>query len=1320
MARLIQAGLDFATEGERLVAEELQRLPDEWVIIANKILTTHNGRSFETDFIVVAERHVFLIDEKGWSGRIYGSETIWVRDNGESARSPLNKVDYVAKILAGYLRDHVSGFEGLSGYPVQGCVLLSRADQRPAVRDPRALNAVFLLDDAVESLVKRDQAEGDPGVAALRRRIEQALVDLSNRPKVPKEIGAYEVIEPLAARTEARRFRARHRESGERVLTVYGPLEQDSELRNFYLQEYRALRQLSGLGVAPACLDPFDWSDDFLVIPNELPEGNPLGALPLPADENSAQQELRRAIAAFNALATIHDAGVLHRALGPETMYMHELDNEVRIQFTDFFAARRGSQTIARQLDDRMEDDPYAAPEIRTMNSYSIASKSSDSYTLALVFLERVSGVKIGVLLDDRELVDVPDATSAWPYIPQEIAERLAAVFRSALAPGPMAPPGSSGERRVTASEIMEQLGAILRQWTADSRVERGELLDGRYRVERVLGQGATARTFLATDTIAEGQFTLKQLRRPNQQGVWANALREFNILRQHRHPNLPNVYDVYGPENDVHVKLEYIAGTRLTEALLAYQGELDKCRQLAGTLLSVLEHFETHGLLHRDIKPDNIIFDPDSGRTVLIDFGAATPIEHAADAIGTPGFAPPEAFFGNSGGHPPESTDRYALAVVLFHALTGRSPFIDDSMEQIPVDDISWLPEDVQPFAKVLLEALDPDPAQRFVSATEMRDALLAADSNTGLHENGDLEERVNDWVDQIRQLYRNSRLGNAENRGLDTDFARETYVQTALDTDLLPAIFVLEPRAVFLTGNPGDGKTAFLAQVEAELVRQGAQQAKRDESGWTYKLGDHVYRACYDASEAHDGKSADEQLREKLDGLQGDMRPGVKLTVLVAINDGRLAEIVEQYVDFRWVGFEIERIRNDPERAALDEKGVWVIDLKRRCYVDLHPDESDCSVMRSMLASLTTPERWDPVCRTCIAQRDCPMRRNALALGDPDDPATRERLEYALLLSHLRSERHITVRDLRSGLAYLITGDVSCREVHDARRAGQPPPDHSYWNAAFTTTDHQDLLLGQLVPLDPARRPQPQLERVLFFHRDRATAEVRRGLVRDGEDLPPGDNDRTWLARWKRRLYFDSIDPLILDTAGDALPERMLRWQRLLPYDYAKEFVNALDDEEYRASLLPRICRGITRSDGLAGAAINDGLALVVADSEKERLTVCKQFPLDDFHLSVRQPLSMDVIEAIPEALILLHRKSGQELIITLDLFELLIRFADGLEPRSQELQPLLEDMVPFKNAVQMTESITLTLIEGGERVFWLTQEDRKIVLRQSPEVD
>src|SRR5205823_3471375 len=109
---------------------------------------------------------------------------------------------------------------------------------------------------------------------------------------------------------------------------------------------------------------------------------------------------------------------------------------------------------------------------------------------------------------------------------------------------------------------------------------------------------------------------------------------------------------------------------------------------------------------------------------------------------------------------------------------------------------------------------------------------------------------------------------------------------------------------------------------------------------------------------------------------------------------------------------------------------------------------------------------------------------------------------------------------------------------------------------------------------------------------------------------------------------------------------------------------------------------------------------------------LTVLKQFPLDDFTLSVRRPPRSATIEAVPEELDLAYRGGTPRLRIELDLFELLLRFADGLRPTASEYRPLLEDLRPFKNALILAATHELVLLEAERRVHRITQRDGKVV--------
>jgi hypothetical protein len=525
-----------------------------------------------------------------------------------------------------------------------------------------------------------------------------------------------------------------------------------------------------------------------------------------------------------------------------------------------------------------------------------------------------------------------------------------------------------------------------------------------------------------------------------------------------------------------------------------------------------------------------------------------------------------------------------------------------------------------------------------------------------------------------------------------------------------------------VFLTGNPGDGKTAFLERFRQSLVEdEQARDLQLDSSGWEVETPDgHVYRACFDASEAFQGKTADEQLSYRLRNLEdASISEGEhNLTVLVAINDGRLGEILERFGPLGF-GKVVDLTAKSQLAGSLSlESSVWVVDLKQRSYVDLAPNPEQPSVMRQMLASLTAEQHWS-ICKLCSASPVCPIYSNAVALGSKLPDSAPDQLEQLLLLAHLRGERHITVRDLSSGLALLITGDLGCADIHDRMNdtAGLndgrlTPWESAYWHTAFTTPRGRDIVLGELEPLDPARFSAPALERFLYFRQRPADAAQRARLFVHGRDMAPGAHSISWLEAMKRSLVFEggykhhrSPDATVLPTAG---PED------LLPYQSAREFIPVLAGTADPITLLPNILQGISRSDGLAAAGSGDDLLLSITRSTEQRLEIVKRFPAAEFQLEVTgsSQATDNLIETVSRSLILEHSRSQARVRITLDLYETLVRLAGGLDPGSPELQPLLEELGPFKSQVQLSTSDELILIDSDWRYHRISRRGALIV--------
>lgn len=212
-----------------------------------------------------------------------------------------------------------------------------------------------------------------------------------------------------------------------------------------------------------------------------------------------------------------------------------------------------------------------------------------------------------------------------------------------------------------------------------------GRLLNGRYRIERKLGEGAAGVVWLVQDTRQRGQeWALKEL---DFNGIVSNVERaeamdlferEAQILVQLQHPSLPRVVERFQEGGREFLVMERVEGPTLDEVLRVRKGPASEgeVAEWASQICDVLAYL--HGcvppVVYRDLKPANVMLGVD-GQIKLIDFGIARPLNPLRPgdtvAYGTPGYAPPEQYGGNA----VPASDVYALGVTMFQLLTCRNP---------------------------------------------------------------------------------------------------------------------------------------------------------------------------------------------------------------------------------------------------------------------------------------------------------------------------------------------------------------------------------------------------------------------------------------------------------------------------------------------------------------------------------------------------------------------------------------------------------------------------------------------------------------------
>jgi len=268
-----------------------------------------------------------------------------------------------------------------------------------------------------------------------------------------------------------------------------------------------------------------------------------------------------------------------------------------------------------------------------------------------------------------------------------------------------------------------------------------GQVLQNRYRVVALLGQGGMGAVYRAWDLRLKDHVALKEL--TPQPGLDAETLsqlrrqfeREAVVLAKLNHPNLVRVTDFFEEDDDAYLVMDLVEGESLDNRI-AREGALPENIVLAwaAQLLEALHYCHSQGVIHRDIKPQNVIIRPD-GRPVLVDFGLVklwNPTDPRTQTVmrgmGSPQYAPPEQY-GTRGQHTDPRSDLYSLGATLHHALTGQAPpAANDRMADpalyIPLRRIN--PRVSAQTEAVVQKAMELPRDQRFSDAQTMATALV------------------------------------------------------------------------------------------------------------------------------------------------------------------------------------------------------------------------------------------------------------------------------------------------------------------------------------------------------------------------------------------------------------------------------------------------------------------------------------------------------------------------------------------------------------------------------------------------------------------
>jgi tetratricopeptide (TPR) repeat protein len=343
-----------------------------------------------------------------------------------------------------------------------------------------------------------------------------------------------------------------------------------------------------------------------------------------------------------------------------------------------------------------------------------------------------------------------------------------------------------------------------------------GTILRDRYRLDSELGRGGMGTVYRATDLELQREVAVKILSATSHTTDGRERLiREARAAAALNHPHIVTIHDVGEAGGLPFLVMELVGGPRLSQARPT---ELSRVVEIAVQICAALEHAHAASIVHRDLKPDNVLLSGASHASTvkLADLGLALPahgarISRAGVIVGTAAYMAPEQALGQ----PVDGrSDLYALGVLLYELTTGRVPFTgDDPLTVVsqhvhaPVVPPRVLRPDLpRALEAVIVRLLAKDPAQRFGTAAETRDALLESLTGTDEAAAGDAASAVAilDALSRGRLVGRMSELAEA----------RELWHRAREGRG----------HAVLLSGEPGAGKTRLAREITIQAAVDGA----------------------------------------------------------------------------------------------------------------------------------------------------------------------------------------------------------------------------------------------------------------------------------------------------------------------------------------------------------------------------------------------------------------------------------------------------------------------------------------------------------------
>ncbi|GAB7081904.1 methylation-associated defense system protein kinase MAD6 [Megalodesulfovibrio paquesii] len=1374
MAKVIPIGHP-ANDSERQAIGFLRdHLPDGWLLFHN--FEMRQGEEvFEIDLAILAPHAVYLVDVKGTRGNIdvYGSK--WYPEGRQPFFSPLAKLRGHAKAMATIIRESNAGLIELRKAYVHAAVLLTADDA--AVFDQAGIDSPDVTD--LKHCLKyfRDTSRIPDNrldnITRFHSQIAKAITGNAKPRSAALVFRDWQVEEKLGGSDRYTEYRAKHNRMGKSGgvvrLRVYkaDPYQSEEDRQQEYLLISNAFRAVTNLPSHESILKVREFieseeQDQFTIVTDDIPGQALRLHIHKPSLALTFDQKLQVMRDVLSALDHAHRHEVIHRNLTPDAILVTK-GGQSRV--TDYDYARVGkhrTSTIAHLIVEelaRKEQEHYQAPEcIRYPDQASIAS---DLYSAGIIFYELLTGELPYESVDQmmeadgkfsmkpsEHKPDLPTGIDEWlqkfcEFDPED-RHTSAAIARKGLddlilpeAKHDSAPDGNAPV--VVQPRLQDDLMDLPKDC----------ILGDRFRIQQKLGSGGFGVAYKVFDSLGDVVRVIKLVTK-DRRSVYERLRREYKTLTNL--PDHPHVVKVIWADRMADAKqtpyivFEYVEGLDVSELINAEALSVDDAVRIVREAADGLAHLHKHGVYHQDVKPSNLLWTDKGVR--IIDFNVAvSENDEVQGGGGTRRYLPPDYDYSSE----PDASDRmardlYALGISFYECLTGKYPFDD------PTPQIKTQPKDPKQFkgcadlssslVHVVMKMIAPERKDRFASVEEFLMAMAEVKPpyrktfSTGELGNGTksvgllgfepTRPNTNPFVTHLLTLYSQSQVSNAGTRGLD-EVGKATYVPTYLDEKLKPALLKGEFRLVIISGNAGDGKTAFIQQFEAFAESKGAQM-QRGPNGAVFQLRGHTYQSNYDGSQDEGDERNDAVLQKFFAPFAGKDASGwpANQTRLIAINEGRLVDFfLEHEEEFPLLAKQIQQ----GLAGAAPEGGIAVINLNLRSVV-AEPEEGQPSILERLIARMTQQEYWQ-ACEKCDLKGKCFAYHNARTFQDPvAGPKVIERLKMLYTITHLRGRLHITMRDLRSALAFMLVGTQDCDGIHQLYQNGGEETqnrilDGFYFNSWLGGANgSNDRLIALLREIDVAEVSNPDLDRELGFLNPKTKAMSRFSFAEragyDNELVETlfGSLPRDYSSKNRARLIAKHRNYLSHMRRRHFFERRDIGWKEMLPYGSIDPFLDAIEQPGAKsADEVTAILRAVNRGEGLSDPArLGNQLALRVRQVDKGTIRSYRLFDGDHFTLRTEQETAAHpFLECLSQALVLLY-DSGDghkaSLRINLDIYEMLMRLNNGYRPSIEEQEGFYLSLAVFKNVLSAAPYQEVLLTESGFEFFQIRRDDKGIL--------